>query len=694
MSVEQENTSQSMPEDDLPDWLKEIRGQPEASSSNVSDDESDEITEAFVEAEEAADNSLPDWLKETQAEEQLTNIVDETVPDVAVDVVESVPADQGVADAAEDEDEADDWQRLLAEEGIQMDNLDEDRPDGAENMSLRDWLAETSSESPLADSKSSTFSGNDIEEASTEVAPEPIAEQAEDTSPPSDEQPDWLTDEDTPEPETPSWLTDEATVEPEAPSWLSDETDLEAASVADTADTMAESAVADDTEADDLPDWLREDVSTEDDTVAPSWLSDEATMDETAIDMTDTSPLEDTVTTAEAITNDDGIVAEDDLPDWLREDGDSSSAVEAPSWLVDETTSDDSLETLEASTPEVSENIPADEKPEEDIASVVASTDDDGIIVEDELPDWLREDAVSDIEAEAPSWLTDESVEPASASEVAVPSSDEAVGDVVADDDIPDWLSESDDADVTLAGEDIVSEEGSATADDVLPDWLREPEGGADSVASLNEAEGTRSDGMADVTDDAMIDSDGLPDWLRDDQVDLGTDIVASDDEDAPDWLTDVSEDVASSIDDDVELDDVPDWLKEGVEQEDEAEAEEAVTSFATDTQPETPSEPEGESAETQEVKVETVVSDQHVLDKLSVAKGTLDSGELDEALSVYQDLIADEQALDQVIADLVDQLPQFEGQPTIYEVLGDAYMRNGDLGRSLESYQQALANL
>ena len=190
----------------------------------------------------------------------------------------------------------------------------------------------------------------------------------------------------------------------------------------------------------------------------------------------------------------------------------------------------------------------------------------------------------------------------------------------------------------------------------------------------------------------------GLPDWLREEQVDLDLPETATEENVTPNWLTDMSDETTSDIDSDAESEAVPDWLQEDTEQVDTVSSEEEdVPNWLEDVseEPELEAVAEGTAGETQtDLATETSPADQNVLDKLSVAKGTIEAGELDEALSVYQDLIRETQGLDEVIETLTENLPNFDDQPTIYETLGDAHMRQGDLPQALEAYQQALSKL
>jgi tetratricopeptide (TPR) repeat protein len=79
---------------------------------------------------------------------------------------------------------------------------------------------------------------------------------------------------------------------------------------------------------------------------------------------------------------------------------------------------------------------------------------------------------------------------------------------------------------------------------------------------------------------------------------------------------------------------------------------------------------------------------------KLSVARATLNAGELDDALEIYRDLLEEPAAVSEIIASLTDVLDQYQDQPAVYELLGDAQMRDGQLNRALDAYRAALEKM
>ena len=610
MPPDNENSTQHpMADDDLPDWLREIRG---ASSESTS-----EPASTSPEMEPESDSDLPAWLHDVEADD--------------------APSPQ--ASVEESEDEEDDWLKILADEGIELDDLPEDRPEGAENMSLQDWLAATSEESPLADKarqEAKAVSQKPTSEAPEAVEPDDVVD---------DELPDWLRSGQPAEAETPAWLMDESMAEED-----------EEAPEEEEEPAAAASSLADDgmVVEDELPDWLRFDQPAEAEAETPAWL-----MDESMAEADEEAPEEEEEPVAAASSlADDGMVVEDELPDWLRSDQPAEAEAETPAWLMDESMADEGEEAPEE---------------EEEPAAAAGSLADDGMVVEDELPDWLRFDQPAEAEAKTPAWLMDESThdaiievedEPAE----AVTAADEALFETEDEEGaLPDWLQgeELEPADL----DDLSLEEEEMVDVDGLPDWLRD-----EAVVDESESE-------ADIS---------VPEWLAEtpQAEPASAGFIAEEDEDdsAPDWLDTSSVEVDEVDEAAIEIDEapirgarVPGWLERLREGEGEAGPE-------TETPPVSPVERQPEtivaaSAEAGEAK-------------LSVATATLESGDLDEALKIYQDLIESAHGLDQIIESLSSNLARFGSQVAIHEVLGDAYARNGQLNRALASYQMALKQL
>jgi tetratricopeptide (TPR) repeat protein len=80
--------------------------------------------------------------------------------------------------------------------------------------------------------------------------------------------------------------------------------------------------------------------------------------------------------------------------------------------------------------------------------------------------------------------------------------------------------------------------------------------------------------------------------------------------------------------------------------------------------------------------------------EKLMEARSALEAGEIDQAIDRYAGLIDEDQGLPMVIADLETAAGHLGAEPRLQRLLGDAYMRNGQLQKALEMYRQALDHL
>ena len=78
----------------------------------------------------------------------------------------------------------------------------------------------------------------------------------------------------------------------------------------------------------------------------------------------------------------------------------------------------------------------------------------------------------------------------------------------------------------------------------------------------------------------------------------------------------------------------------------------------------------------------------------LSQARQALAQGNYDLAMSQYRGMIEGGQGLSTLIADLESATDEYTQQPRLRRILGDAYMRNGQLQRALEVYRIALDEL
>jgi hypothetical protein len=629
MSADQENTNpQSMANDDLPDWLRELRGptskpKPETSTQSSPPPE--------PESTPAEEDNLPPWLEEVDTEEATaTDTTSEEVPSTEL--------------AAEDDEDDDLWKQILAEEGLDLEEVPEDRPEGAENMSVRDWIAATSEESPLAQPGRPADAAPDAPPAE-EPEPEPL-QLEDDKALAEDELPDWLRDEQPLEAEESvfSWLSDETTYEETA----------DEAVEAVTAGTDSAEADEDDGEEDDgivvteeLPDWLREDQPVQASAETPAWLEDESTEAEVE-EETETPSLE---TTAAPDLDDDGMVVTEELPDWLRDEQLAEESTPSLSWLSDESTYDDSLAEAEVETVDVTDRADEDELSDSDV---------------EELPDWLQEEVEDEGELSFAAE-TEETTQPTAESST-VSLEDDGIVDVEG---LPDWLR--DEESVTVG-----EEEGT---DKEVPDWL---------------ADVTEDDSVTVSDEELDLAEAEIPDWLQEVEQEEAVSETEPVDE-APEWLdmSTIEEDILTEVDD-FEVSEiparrsrVPGWLEKlrgdetdivSESQAGDQAAEESLEEATLQQEPE----PVSEKPQDQDSAAA----------KLSVATATLDAGDLEEALTIYQDLINESTLLDEIIDVLTNNLARYERMPVIYEILGDAQMRNGQLSNALESYRSALEKL
>lgn len=132
-----------------------------------------------------------------------------------------------------------------------------------------------------------------------------------------------------------------------------------------------------------------------------------------------------------------------------------------------------------------------------------------------------------------------------------------------------------------------------------------------------------------------------------------------------------------------------PTWLKGLEEQESEEAEQEAMPSdwvpeFELPTAEETSLE-----IEEPQVPAATLEAGSHA-ELLTIAQSSLQSHNLEKALQAYNQLIKDGQYLEETIHDLRDALYRYPIDITIWQTLGDAYLRSNRLQEALEAYTKA----
>ncbi|MEM7114458.1 MAG: hypothetical protein AAF614_18630, partial [Chloroflexota bacterium] len=251
---------------------------------------------------------------------------------------------------------------------------------------------------------------------------------------------------------------------------------------------------------------------------------------------------------------------------------------------------------------------------------------------------------------------------------VAAVSSDDA-GDDVSHEEAPEAAAEAvDEVDNALAWLDEL-----ATDDDLFA------EADDDSVEASTAVESASHDSAIEeaetvATDTAEAETDtSLPDWLPHEPAptsigDTGW-LKAIAEPDVADWLT--SEEKAST----------------GTLEQD---------GFGTDAldsilEPEPLSEPALEVPVVEEPRSEPVSVLDVDEDQLSVARSAVERGDVQTAVVSYQSLLNHGDGLSLLIAELENATTQAPQQPKLHQLLGDAYLQNGQLQKALGTYRDAL---
>jgi tetratricopeptide (TPR) repeat protein len=490
-------------EDELPDWLKEFQqSEPEAEAEEgtmpaISEMEEDRAAVAEPTGKTAEDSDIPDWLREMMTDETTPAGEAETGTFPAVPVEETgLPdwlrdSEAAAAEPAPMEEEAalpeaaagpaatadegrELWERILAEEGIDLGLVEEAPPPEAAGMTPEEWLRST------ADLDQPRSRREPEAEAPTAEEPEAPAPEAEELALPA-----WPEDfEEVPGEETMPSADVEVEVE-EFPDWLRETPDFGRAEV--------------EVEHDELPDWLGQ-------VAAGEPISDEEAP----------APAE--------------LAAE--LPNWLRElqepakteaavqPGDETAAEKEPAleaeaeeladWLREPAAAEGELEESEAGLPpEMPEWLS-----ELEAGEVLLGEEDLGEALELEpgqMPEWLGEimagepsfaeswpPEVAQAEAEEeriPDWLRD--FRQTEEAEIETTAAVEEQGRVEAPQpELPDWLArlregvpeaEPEVEEFPPAEEEIELLEEEAAPETTEPEWLVDLVGAEDELAELEE---------------------------------------------------------------------------------------------------------------------------------------------------------------------------------------------------------------
>ncbi|MBP1465423.1 hypothetical protein EYB53_006865, partial [Candidatus Chloroploca sp. M-50] len=615
---------------------------------------------------------MPTWLRELKAEvaeDETTRtampeadawLSDFTDPQAAQPTLSAdVPADQNPFDDQTQAQKsgvklpsgATDWLVSMGQDLAEPDETTAESPadeDALANEGIPDWLRDLTEEevaraiaSEVSDpSLEPTYFGS--EEPSLDVFPPP-SEPPVARAAPRKPLPDWLLPpEPEPDPrperkagneaanlaasaEIPAWLRDIAEESPSTPAAPVDDVPgwLQEADAGNLPDSSAE--LFEQTGADDVPDWLRDDAPSEPPATPkaevgdlPDWLISEPGQ-ESATDPDVPTWLRGDETGQGAVESS----TEVDVPTWLRGDeakapaaGDRATDIAVPDWLRDDQQASDDepdadaevmpewLQDLERTPPASSldpGDVPtwlreAEARAESDEADVENLPDADAQATVSDVPTWLREAHKPVAEPSDTDW------EAGSVAEGEQPGEASAwLGDASADSGQPEAIQPPEDVEAWLRDEDVppveapawLSKAETSSADDQVPEWLREDLAEAtradsaqadDVLAWLQDETATPASATPDWLSEPDDASEEIPAWLRQDAP--AAEVKPPTDADIPTWLREAIAPVEASLREealqaseeaaatDVEM---PSWLREAASADDDSDGKDTA---------------------------------------------------------------------------------------------------------------------
>ncbi len=692
----------------IPDWLGEIAedaeevtpeppGAPEpdvvkpeqpAAEQVVADPDAPGVPTWIEDDAPGATSTIITWLGDKPATEEEEKPKAGVVPDW---MQETSPKE--VVDSSEEEAEVPSWLEGMSEEPEAVEEVE--TPSAEAPPSWLAGVAEAASQqdaAPPIDSGLPAVDADDLDRvipAEPEPTPEPDVEAAK----PARETPDWLRGIAEPdlavpeEGEVPDWLegigTDEleepVMAEGEAPDWLSrlgDPDDVDEAETPDSAQELPDSAIPEPEEAAppspgerSIPDWLSGIAEPVDQEAPTPDLSRLDSLEEEPVSVADgdevqkveigdrlagigsdfdqppaeapVPPVVETIGTSEDQVSPEEVGVADDLDDeevfkWLEDLAERDEVAEdAPGVPTDVP--------VAASEPSVVDDVPPDEPDAslqwlEDLAtqrSVEAEVDIPDL---DLTPEVEAPPEPAGTEAEAPSWLHEMAAQPA----------DETVISEIAPTGVEKEISaetppQTVDQDVTRPSQEAVIQE-----EPEVPDWLsKEPAQVSDAPPQPPAPVPTTTPEPAIAPEEPVI---AIP---------------PSPDRGEP--LPPVAPEPGSVVD--------------------QAPAE-AISAESIPSIPQ----PEPEVS-----KVSAVPAPEYkepptdASQLLQTARQSLSAGDAGHALSEYKKLIERKQELDTVINDLESAVQRYSNLATMWQTLGDAYMKVDRLSDAIEAYQKGM---
>jgi len=321
---------------------------------------------------------------------------------------------------------------------------------------------------------------------------------------------------------------------------------------------------------------------------------------------------------------------------------------------------------------------------------------DEDIVEQDELPDWLQE------------------VEDEGAGEdlFGVEEGSEFGEDVIVADELPDWLAEVESDDEPFEpSEPSPQELEEVEADGELPDWLQETEEETELTEVVEVSEvllEEEPEPEAEVEEiapivESEIDEESLPDWLQEPEEEPEAEVL-------PEPVTAIE---PEPVVEEAEVSEpepepapvaavppsgMPDWLKKLREGGDEEKP--VVAAPPAPTIPTSPPEPRPVAQVVEEPEPEPVPETEEIElpsdadERLKMAQAARDEGDLSAAVRIYDSLVSSGVHLDTVIDDMELTIKTNPSNYALYQVMGDAMMKDGRLQSALEAYRNALDRL
>ena len=668
----------------MPDWLSDI-------ASDAEQVTPDPILSSADERQEAEPVSRVDDLlsieesteKETTAQDEAREIptwIDAQAPGATSTIItwlddrpgeEAVPEKAEIPSAAGEEAIEDivskvdipSWMDEIAE-GDDVPEFETETPE--KEPESPSWLAGLAKAASQQDLDLGSLAGGETpEEPQDESAPEwldGISELEEEPVPvPStDDAPDWLRGIAEPESVVDTPMSPVGDPETEIPEWISE------------GDESADEPVAEAVQPqDDVPDWLAG--------IADSMI--ERTVDEDFLAEAAPEPIESAAEVHE------------ETPDWLQEF--ASPAVAIADTEIKGGEPDIDIQSLQQLEEEIGTN--AVEASTADVLGVSDEVDDD------EVFRWL-EDLAETHEAEASTPLTPPTDKPIEAHQETSPVISEVVPPEEADESLQ-WLEDlaskrGIDVDVVPTAPDSLSAET-----DVSPDWLKEMAvGSADETIVSRPPPVPTEEFKAEIIEETVSE-------IAPDEVTLVSPVIQATPQEEPaleipGWLDDAAA-VAENVPPEPVTEASPPIAVEEIHPPGPTPVEAAPVVDLTPV-PEpieeiiapleaAPPIPAAEGGLPRAEKVEPVAKvvpskyKEPTSQLLQGARQALTAGDAGRALSDYKKLIERKQELETVISDLERALERYPNLPTMWQALGDAYMKSDQLQEAIKAYQRGM---